>query len=58
MLNRSWQQLWNNYSVFPAAFAGWSAELQPGAPPDFCLLEVKNDTPTTLSLFSAGEKIG
>lgn len=40
MLGRTWQEVWDAYSVQPARWAGLPAGIEPGVPASFCVLEV------------------
>jgi N-acetylglucosamine-6-phosphate deacetylase len=59
MLGRSWRDTWDAFSLLPARYAGLTAELRPGAPADFCLLELEETEPALrrLQLFRAGQQI-
>jgi N-acetylglucosamine-6-phosphate deacetylase len=59
MLNRSWREVWDAFSVRPARYVGLNAALCPGATADFCLLEIDENQGSlrTLRLFRAGEQI-
>ena len=37
---QDWQETWKRFSEFPAACMGLAHELKPGAPANFCLLEI------------------
>jgi N-acetylglucosamine-6-phosphate deacetylase len=59
MLGKSWREVWDAFSVNPAHFVGLEAALLPGAPADFCLLELNEaaSAPRHLQLFRAGQQI-
>jgi N-acetylglucosamine-6-phosphate deacetylase len=59
MLGVSWRDVWDGYSVRPAAMAGLAVALKPGAPADFCLLELdaSQTAPHSLRLFRGGQQI-
>jgi len=59
MLRVSWREVWDGFSIRPAALAGLAVALKPGAPADFCLLELDDGqtAPRSLRLFRGGQQI-
>ncbi len=57
MLNVSWREVWDRFSVQPAAFAGMDVALRVGGPADFCLLGFEGATLSKLGLFRGGQEI-
>jgi N-acetylglucosamine-6-phosphate deacetylase len=59
MLNRSWREVWDAFSVQPARYVGLWSDLCPGASADFCLLETDESDRALqrLRLFLGGEEI-
>jgi N-acetylglucosamine-6-phosphate deacetylase len=57
MLARSWQEVWDGFSVRPARRMDWPTGLDVGAPADFCQLKVtpRNEV-RELNVFVAGEE--
>jgi N-acetylglucosamine-6-phosphate deacetylase len=59
MLGMPWQALWDAFSLRPARFVNLATALEPGAPANFCLLDVDESRPALLRLrlFRAGEQV-
>lgn len=57
MTGKPWQEMWLASSLRPAEFMGWTSELKPGQPADFCVVSASADDGLRMSaIYSAGQK--